>query len=709
MKYFSFFLLVCLSVSGFVWLPSKKVVTVRAESPESSTFQWTLNGPFGGTVRSLVQNPKQPERFFLGTGDGQLYLSNDKAQSWKWLPTLHRPGFIIDNLLIDPRASETVYLSMWSLANDRDGGIFKSTDGGEHWKELFQGHSVRALTMADQDSSLLVAGALDGVYRSTDAGKSWKLISPANDAEIRNIESVAIDPRDGDTVFAGTWHLPWKTTDGGKNWVSIKGAETMILDDSDIFSIAIDRSLPDRMFCSACSGIYQSNDRGRNWTKFQGIPYSARRTHIIYQHPTKPATLFACTTEGLWRTTDGGQTWRVLTKQIVVNAIEIDEHEPDRVVIGTQNSGVLVSQDGGETFLPSNLGFATYQVSSLVPDPLQRGRVFASVLYNGLEGGVYVSEDNGRSWRPSSQGLGIRDVYSVTVNPNNPKQLYAATNTGLFLSENSGLTWNRLEITAKAAPPSAKPTGKGKGKPRSRSVVARPKSRPKTPAPPPGPKLHNLDGHVMEVALTTDGKKAVLLAASWDGLFRSSDPKRGWEKLTITGYEGRVFAVVVPPLQPNWMYVGTSDGLFVSRDKGVTWEHIEMDGRDHSFVHEIAVNPNRPEIIAVGTRRSLYITKDGMKTWERRGRGIPYGDIAAIRFNPRDDKQILVGEVGEGGLYLSTDGGDHFRRIDREDLPSKRVWTVAFDLFEENQVYAGSFSSGVLVGAPSRPHVTAGN
>lgn len=718
---------------GMAWLPNSFSTKANGSDPDSDAatanidFEWELNGPFGGTVRSLVQNNANPRQFFLGTSDGQLYVSNDGTRNWTWIPTFNKSGNLIDNLVIDPRDPETVYLGMWALGEKRDGAIYKSTDSGKTWKNVFRDHSIRALTLAPTDPKMVVAGALDGVFVSTDAGKTWDRISPANHPELRNIESVAVDPRDTKSIYAGTWHLPWKTTDGGKSWFSTKGTETQILDDSDIFSIHIDRGNPDRVFSSACSGIYRSLDAGKNWTKFQGIPYSARRTHIIFQNPVHPDTIFAGTTEGLWRTTDAGTTWKLVTsKETVINAIEIHETTPDRVVIGTANSGVLVSENGGETFVPSNRGFVTRQVSSIVVDPMQPGRLLTSVLYNGAEGSVYLSNDNGQSWYPSSQGIGPKDVYSLTLNPGNASQVYAATSNGVFLSENGGTTWKRLEMKKVKLAPTPRPKSAASGKSKkasggkkksstkntaskqnaskkskkSQSVPAKPKAtvtdQAKTTTA-PGNQFQDLDGHVMEIAVTGDGRNG-LVAAAWEGLFRTYDATKGWEKLNVTGYSGRFFAVATTPHEPDTLLVGTSKGLYASRDQGKTWKQIEVDPDDNSFVQEIAINPRDPKMILVGTRHSLYMTRDGMQHWERLGRGIPYGEIASVRFNPRNPDEILVGDASHGGLYLSTDGARKFRRIDQKELPSHRVWAVAFDLFRENHFYAGSFSSGVIVG-----------
>ena len=92
-----------------------------------------------------------------------------------------------------------------------------------------------------------------------DGGDTWQRISPASDAQIKNIESIAVDPKDPNVIYAGTWHLAWKTADGGATWQHINKG---MIEDSDVFSIIVDSSDPSVVFASACSGIYRSADAG---------------------------------------------------------------------------------------------------------------------------------------------------------------------------------------------------------------------------------------------------------------------------------------------------------------------------------------------------------------------------------------------------------------------------------------------------------------
>ncbi len=155
---------------------------------------------------------------------------------------------------------------------------------------------------------------------STDSGKTWTRISDPQNLEMRGITAVAVDPVNPDIMYAGTTHLPWKTTDGGKTWESIHNG---MIDDSDVFSIHVDPQAPDRMFASACSGIYQSEQPGRPMAKLMGIPEYSQADSRDSPRSEQPATIYAGTTLGLFRSTDSGATWHQVNQQ-QVNSMTFD-------------------------------------------------------------------------------------------------------------------------------------------------------------------------------------------------------------------------------------------------------------------------------------------------------------------------------------------------------------------------------------------------
>jgi photosystem II stability/assembly factor-like uncharacterized protein len=402
-------------------------------------------GPEGGDVRRLAAAPDNPDRIFLGTSSGRLYVSEDRGQSWSILAHLG-DGFdyVLDNIEIDPSNSKVMYVAGWSIEG-KNGEIFKSRDGGRTWSSLpsIKGKSVRALSIALSNPKVLVAGALDGVFRSNDGGDSWKLISPPEHKDIRNIESIAIDPKDPNVVYAGTWHLAWKTSDGGQNWHQINRG---MIDDSDVFSIIVDPKQPNVVFASACSGIYKSQTAGELFHKVPGIPFTSRRTRVLKQDPNNSNIVYAGTTEGLWRTTDLGQTWkRVSAANVIVNDVLISPSDSNMVMLATDRIGVLVSKDGTKTFGTTNRGYTHRQVATVAVDTKNANRLYAGTLNDREFGGIFVSDDGGSRWQQMSTGLGGHDVFQVRQDDQG--NLFAATNGGLFRYNAKSKMWTKAVPT----------------------------------------------------------------------------------------------------------------------------------------------------------------------------------------------------------------------------------------------------------------------
>src|SRR5215510_2350942 len=414
-----------------------------------------MTGPFGGDVTAMAIDRRSADRIWIGASDGQIFRSTDGGKRWTRIrPGVKAPNSAVTVILLDSEKPGVIYVGMKPLLDlngeTNGGGVFVSEDDGQSWSlfEGMRGRSVRAMSQSAKDPNAMAVAARDGVYYTTDRGKTWKRITPENDPEMKGFHSVAIDPRDANVIYVGTHHLPWKTTDAGKTWKRAASKERGMIDDSDIFAIHIDVSDPDTILMSACSGIYRSRNGSETWTKIQGIPYTSRRTHVIYQHPTKPEVIFAGTTEGLWLSTDNGKpdSWRRMTSlRMVINSIAIHPARPDRVFLGTDDNGVLISVDGGEGYASSNAGFINRQVRAVVADKVERGRVYAGVIFDRVNGGFFISEDGGLTWNQSMNGMGVRDVYSIYQSESDPATIYAGTNHGLFRSDDRGGSWKQVK------------------------------------------------------------------------------------------------------------------------------------------------------------------------------------------------------------------------------------------------------------------------
>ncbi len=588
--------------------------TLNARKPAPAFYSSTpLLTPPGGDVSALLADPLQPNRILLGTPTGMVFVSTDDGKSWSWLSSVSgHDHWVVSHLVADTRHQGRFYASLWSLTSN-SGGVFKSDDGGRHWTALLLGHSVRALAVAPSNSDILVAGALDGVFRSTDAGRHWNLISPPHNKELVNIESVAISPRNPNEIYAGTWHLPWKTFDGGRNWIQINHG---IIDDSDVFCIAIDPQQPSHVYLSACSGIYGSTSSGIYFQKIQGIPYTARRTRALVQDPGQRQTIFAGTTEGLWRTTDGGASWlRTTIPDLVVNAVVVDPFHPGHVLLGTDHAGVLSSHNNGNSFQACNSGFSNRRVTAMVVNA-QTGTRYAAVIGDGRWGGVMRSVD-GRAWYQLAQGLQGRDVYHLLLQKGH---LIAGTDRGIYLWHSHlparSRRWSR------------------------NFVVTSPRSGAAQWLPAKGfPGLQVLD-------LARSGDFA--FAASQNGLYASDNAGRSWALLPESPWPS--FHVTA-----GGGHVWASGLSFVVRS--------DDEGRhfDHGLLYLRArINQMRTArgMLFVASSNGLYLSSDGGRHWTVAGHGLPQENISSVHFSPDG-----IYAVGESDVYCSTDGGQHWQAV----------------------------------------------
>lgn len=653
---------------------------------------WAVLGPNGGDVRSIAIDPRDKNKLYISTMDGQVHVSNDAGKTWRLLASFGgKSMLVLDQLAVDDQQSNVIYAS--GHRGKLAGGFFRSTDGGVTWKESkdLKDQAIHAMTQAKVDPNTIYVGTKDGVWVSTDGGGDFKRIESATMPH--DINSFAVDPTNQNTLYAGTTWRPYKSTDNGKNWRLIK---TGMIDDSDIFAITINSEDNKHIIASACSGIYESVNGGENWKKIQGIPGQSRRTRDIVQHPSRPGTLYAGTTEGFWMSVNGGKSWALTTgRNVEINKIAVHPDEPNRVFIATNNFGVLVSNDGGRNFAPTNDSFTSRFTYSVTPDVELPDRVYATTLNTSSSGGFFFYSDNGGASWTQGKGLDINKdaAYALLQDKLNPNLMYLGTNRGLFRSSDRGVSWT---ILAAAKTPARRAAAK-KAPVRRGKAPAKPAV--KAPAVPAVVMVPSLPGTVKVLAFTSDDKGGIL-AGTDKGLYRSYDLTKGWEKLSFgDGLDENIFAIHSSSLVPGTLYAGTArSGVVVSTDEGKSWTKLNASP-DGIPVSSIASDPKRPNYLYVGTIHAFYLSRDGGRTWNRRGGNLPLGNFTSILIDPTDTDTIILSSAleNDGGIYISEDAGMKWKRFDSKDLklPTRRIWSLTFDPHDSKRMYAGTHSSGV--------------
>jgi photosystem II stability/assembly factor-like uncharacterized protein len=596
---------------------------------------WTPLGPPGGDARTLVADPARPSRLFLGTADGHIFGSQDSGGHWTLVGRASpRLDAVITAIVVDPRDGNVLFASSWTLDSAAGGGVFRSTDGGRTWSGAgLADQAVRALAMAPSNPNVLVAGTLDGVYRSLDAAKSWERISPEKHEELRNLDSLAIDPRDPQIIYAGTFHLPWKTADGGRTWSPIY--EGMI-DDSDVMSLLIDGADSRRIYASACSGIYRSDDSAAQWRKIQGIPFAARRTYAITQDPKQPDSVYAATSEGLWKTADGGMTWRRTTPESwVVNAVVVAEGNPGRVLIGTEELGVLASGDAGEHFRDANAGFEHRQILALGIDGKQPGRILA-VLAHAPEP-ILATVDDGRTWLPLGPGLRAEQALRVYAAPDDAWWVSLARG-GLMRYDAGKKAWKQAgTFVGEAADATATTSRSG------RKSAAKATSGPQP---------------LLDVVTDMAFSSKEWYAATSRGLLVSTNQGATWRLKPVSSLASLPVQSVRVSSNGVRIRVVSLRGLVFSDDRGNSWTWHDLPLQSGGAV-ALAAQPGDENTLVAIARNGLYISRDAGKTWQQAARGLPSTPVQDFAATGGE----FVASMRTGGLYVSYDSGRTWDRV----------------------------------------------
>jgi photosystem II stability/assembly factor-like uncharacterized protein len=652
---------------------------VKAPQSVAQSSAWRHLGPPGGNVISLAIAPTNV--IYLGTPDGHIFESSDGAQHWVLRSRVSaRHDAVVQKLLVNVQHDNEILAAVWFQDVREGGGLFISHDSGDTWTPAgLSGETVRTVEQSPSSPDTFVAGTRSGVFRSADGARTWERISPEDDPELRNVDSLAIDPHDAQIIYAGTYHLPWKTVDAGKHWTAVA---TGMIDDSDVMSLRVDATSSARIFASACSGIYRSENAGAVWTKLQGIPFSSRRTQSIVQDEGDPRTLYAATTEGLWVTRDGGESWmRTTPRDWVVNDVVVlrgqDSQGASRItadgtaavagpvvtsfspvsgeiLIGTESQGLLFSRDGGASFTPANEGFFHRITAELVSDPRDAQHLLAWLP--GSPDPLLESYDGGEAWQP----LPVNPPAAAA--PADIARIFASE-AGWWLASSSRTLW-RYDTTAPAWSAmkfAVAPTPRARGTRRAtpvRGALRRPDTATLLP----------VSSDIQDVR--TIGAR--VFVATPQALWSGTLGQKFLRPITL--------AKETLPVADSAVWMAAQGKVLWSGNAGESWHEqslqISADVPDGQvrWVHQLPARASfgaalheqsahsRP--LLAGTAKGLYRRDTVNEAWHLVQRGLPAGEPIAHFFS---DKLQIIAMRG-GGLYVSRDASETWERLDSREI-----------------------------------------
>ena len=642
-------------------------------------LHWRLVGPFrGGRTRAATGVPGQPNVFYVGQVDGGVWKSDDYGRTW--------------NPIFDGEKSQSI--GAIAVAPSNANVLYVASGEGLHRPDLSIG---------------------DGMYRSNDAGKTWQHLGLL-DAE--QIPALAVDPRDPNKVFAAVLGHPYgpneergifRSTDGGATWKKVlyKDADTGGSD------VVIDPQHPDVVYAAL-------------WQSRLG--------------PWEDGNQYDGTNGGLFKSTDGGDTWTKLTKGLPDDLVQIEvaiaPSDPNRLyaTLSTKHEGgyasgaglgVYRSDDAGESWNKATddprpamkIGGGDLPIPAV--DPKNPDVVYSASIV------TMRSTDGGKTWTGIRGAPGGDDYQNLWINPDNPNIILLVSDQGALVSVNRGETWSSWynQPTAQlyhVAVTNTFPYDLCAGQQESGSVCISSRGndgeityREWHPvgiieygyaAPDP------LHPEIVFGAGRTEVSKFNRITGQVQNI--TPIPVRNRE------YRGdRTEPILFSPVDPHLLFYA-ANVLFETKDYGKTWERISPDlSREHTgqpaslaqlsqkerdqrrgAIYSVAASYHDVNTIWAGTDDGLvWITHDRGKSWKNITPPgmIPWSKVTQISASHFDDKTAYVSvsrfriDDLHPFIYRTHNGGATWQQI-TAGLPDSPVNTVREDPVRKGMLFAGT-------------------
>ncbi|MGV3766891.1 MAG: WD40/YVTN/BNR-like repeat-containing protein [Chitinophagaceae bacterium] len=554
------------------------------------------------------------------------------------------------------------------------GGVWKTTDGGASWKNIsdgFFGGTIGSVAVAPSNESILYVGegentvrgnvseGLQGMWKSVDGGKTWKNIGLK---EGRHITKIIIHPTDPDKVWVAVLgHLfgpdeergIFKTTDGGKTWKKVLYANNQ----SGASDLTMDPSDPNLLFAST-------------WRVIR-TPYSLES---------------GGEGSGLWKSTDGGETWNFLNKNkglpdgtwgISGVAIAPSNTQKIYALIENANGGLFSSADGGETWQlqssDNNIRQRAWYYTKLFIDPAKEDDVYV------LNVGFLKSTNGGKAWQNISTPHS--DHHDLWIDPQDGNRMIIADDGGAQVSMDGGKSWSTMmnQPTAqiyRVSTDNAFPY-RILGAQQDNSTL-RLKHRTY------GGQIGETDwestagfesGYVVADPLNPD----IVYGGNYGGYLSRLDHKTGenrnisvWPDVPIGSGADVLkyrfqwnFPLFFSPHNPKRLYAA-GNHLFVTENGGQSWEMISPD---------LTTNDKSKQVSSGGP-----ITKDNTS--------VEYYCTIFTAAESILEKDVLWTGSDDGLVHISRNGGKNWENVTPKGCPEWMMWnTIETDPFKKGGAY----------------------
>jgi photosystem II stability/assembly factor-like uncharacterized protein len=646
---------------------------------------WTPLGPgnVGGRIRAIVFDPRNSNRFFIGSATGGMWLSTNAGQTFT--PVADFSGNLaIGALTIDPVNPDVLYAGTGeSFAGFAGIGVLKSVDGGATWNLLQSTSTDTAVNPSGNDWSttnriavhgtnpnIVLAANGGGVYRSTNGGQSWTRTKTGTTLDVR------FDPNSPDRVVAsGNGGFAYYSTDAGATWTD---AAKFFTNDprgrggSARSEFAWAKATPNLVYASVDNSdqttgsrgeIYKSDDGGATWTFLSSPKHLAQQgdyDNTIWVDPTNSSNLVIGGLD-LYRSIDGGLTFnRISTWQSAGPGLSQPHADHHQIVSPPNFSGanptVYFGNDGG--------------------------------LYRSTN--IFLASPNGVStWQNLNVELGITQFYGGAGSAAAGGKIIGGTQDNGDLRFTSGTTWARVgggDGGYAAVDPVDDATsygeyvyasirrygGAGSGQ-ICNGITEGKKDDGITYC---GPNATEQTNFISPFILDPNSRDRMFVGAN--SLWVSDDVRTvaspAWRAIkppvTNPNNSRYINAIDVARANSNVIWVGhnasntanlptqifkTTNGL----DTAPTWTNVAASNMPNAAINRVTIDPDNPDRVWVAysgfSPNRLWVTDNGGTTWRNISTGLPAVTLHDVKRHPTQRDWIYV--AAANGVYTSEDAG----------------------------------------------------
>jgi photosystem II stability/assembly factor-like uncharacterized protein len=308
--------------------------------------------------------------------------------------------------------------------------------------------NLQRVEVVTNNPDIAYASSTGSVYKTSDGGNNWKEVLSLRGSG-NAVNALAVSPSDKDIIYTGTGDGLFMSSNGGSKWKRIFQKAG---GDNSVLAVAVRQGSPDIVYIGTGSGIYFSEHPAGNWKKDRNLPVDSA-VNVIAVDPSDSFVVFAALDKGLYKSLDKGITWRRIlvtstanekitgsddSEYIDYEKIETDadinsiaiESSGERTVYIGMSKGLLLSRDGGSTWMSaSKSGLAGHNIISIVLDPTNTDHIFAAT-----NRGVFRYSKLSDSWKEIYKGLLSRDIrYLSSLTDQGGEQIiWAVTKRGIF-------------------------------------------------------------------------------------------------------------------------------------------------------------------------------------------------------------------------------------------------------------------------------------